>query len=51
MRKIQVTNGYYKIQVGSKHFKVYATDLKMIVKRRKTKNPPVPAYIEDDGMS
>jgi|JI7StandDraft_1071085.scaffolds.fasta_scaffold352412_1 hypothetical protein len=44
MRTVQVTAGFYKIKMGEKNFKVYASDLKMISKRRKSKNPPLPAY-------
>jgi len=51
MRTIQVNGGYYKIKVGHKDLKVYVADLKMIAKRRKTKNPPVPNYMEEDESS
>lgn len=44
MRTIQASNGFYKIRVGHTNYKVYASDLKMISKRRKSKTPPVPVY-------
>lgn len=48
MRTVQVTGGFYKIKIGDKDYKVYASDLKMISKRRKAKRPPVPSYNDDD---
>lgn len=50
MRTIQVSNGFYKIRVGDTNYKVYASDLKMISKRRKNRTPPVPMYHEDDEV-
>ncbi len=50
MRTIQVGSGFYKIKVGVTSYRVYASDLKMISKRRKNKTPPVPMYYEDDEL-
>jgi hypothetical protein len=50
MRTVQVSSGFYKIKIGEKDYKVYASDLKMISKRRKAKRPPVPFYYDDDYM-
>ncbi len=50
MRKIPTSSGYYKIKVGAKEIKLYVADLKMISKRRRNKNPPLPIYEEDTMM-
>lgn len=50
MRTIQACRGYYKIKRGLKEYKIYASDLKMISKRRCRKTPALPVYYEDDEM-
>lgn len=48
MRTIQVTNGYYRTIIGNKSYKIYASDLKMISKRRKSQKPPLPIFVDFD---
>jgi len=48
MRTVKVSGGFYKIKIGPKDYKVYASDLKMISKRRKAVRPPVPMYEDSD---
>lgn len=50
MRKVQVVGGYYRIKVGQREYKVYASDLKMISKRRKAARPPLPAYEDHEEI-
>lgn len=50
MRKIQTSSGYYKIKVGAKEIKLYVADIKMISKRRRNKNPPLPLFEEEAMM-
>lgn len=48
MRTIQVKSGFYKIKMGEREYKVYASDLKMISKRRKGRSLPLPYYTDAD---
>lgn len=48
MRTIQVSNGYYRTKMGNKYYKIYASDLKMISKRRKSQKPPLPVFVDFD---
>lgn len=49
MRTIQIANGFYRVNMGNKDYKIYVADLKMISKRRKGKKPALPVYTEIDN--
>lgn len=48
MRTVQVPRGFYRLKQGLKEYKIYASDLKMISKRRYRKTPALPVFCEDD---
>lgn len=44
MKKVIVEGGFYKMKVGSREYKIYLKDLRMMKKLRKKQSPPLPKY-------
>ena len=48
---MKVEGCFYRINVGSRTYKVYAIDLRYSKKIRKVKTPPLPNVWDDDEMT
>ena len=44
----QITNGYYRVNIGTKSYRLFIKDLKALKKLKKKVTPPIPAYDNPD---
>ena len=44
----QTTNGFYRVNIGMRQYRIFIKDLKMLKKLKKKVTPPLPQYDKDN---